>query len=68
MGIPSEEPGSWENSGRRRIWKSGGSNSLPAERQSRIHDCGCEDAERYLSRQHTPVALPCTPVGAPRSR
>ena len=49
MGIPSEELGSWKNSGRRRIWKSGQGNGLPAERQSGVHDCGCKDAERYLS-------------------
>lgn len=53
VGVPAEEFGSWKNSGRRRIWKSGRGNSLPAERQSWVHDCGSEDAERYLSRQHT---------------
>lgn len=66
MGIPSEELGSWKNSGRRRIWKSGQGNGLPAERQSGVHDCGCKDAERYLSRQYTMMVLPRTSAGAPR--
>lgn len=65
MGVPAEEFGSWKNSGRRRIWKSGRGNSLPAERQSWVHNRGRENAERYLSRQHTRLALPCTPMGAP---
>ena len=67
MGIPSEELGAWKNSGRRRIWKSGQGHSLPAERQSGVHDCGCEDAERYLTGQYTEGALPVTPSGAPAS-
>lgn len=65
MGIPSEELGSWKNSGRRRIWKSGRGNGLQAKRQSWVHNRGCEDAERYLSRQCTQVALSHTPAGAP---
>lgn len=50
VGIPPEEFNSWENTGRRRIRESGPGNSFQAERQSRLHHGGCEDAERYPSR------------------
>jgi hypothetical protein len=52
VGISSEELSSWENSGRRRVWKSCQGHSLPSERPGRIHHSGCENAERYLSRDY----------------
>lgn len=48
VGIPSEEPGSRQDSWRRRIWEGCQGNSFQTQGKSWLYYCGCENAKRYL--------------------